>query len=182
MIRFDPADRKKPRIINIEGKHLMYDFTLWLHRIIGRVISQEVKVQWPRLNGAPDGCYTPAWISGNLDLKLSRSGGRIWVAIGCNYKIQRKQFVIALIEFVLMAPLGVSMRVYLMKDTMINKNIERHSVHTIVSWPDHKQWHMGHTSGLMMVINTRILTTIIRKMGKLNTHSPLYRTKDNWKN
>ena len=32
------------------------------------------------------------------------------------------------------------------------KNIVKHTAHTIVSWPNPKQWLMVHTSGLMMVI------------------------------
>ena len=32
------------------------------------------------------------------------------------------------------------------------KNIVRHTTHTIVSWPNPKQWLMIHTSGLMMII------------------------------
>ena len=47
-----------------------------------------------------------------------------------------------------------------------------------------KQWQMGHISDLMMIIrlSERILTIIIREMGKLNTHSPIYCTKYNWEN
>ena len=33
-----------------------------------------------------------------------------------------------------------------------HKNIVRHTAHTIVSWPNPKQWLMIHTSGLMMII------------------------------
>ena len=33
-----------------------------------------------------------------------------------------------------------------------NKNIERHTAHTIVSWPNPKQWQMGHASHLMMMM------------------------------
>ena len=35
---------------------------------------------------------------------------------------------------------------------IMNKNIERHTVHTIISWPNPKQWKMGYTSDLMMII------------------------------
>ena len=35
---------------------------------------------------------------------------------------------------------------------MYNKNIVRHTAHTIVSWPNPKQWLMIHTSDLMMII------------------------------
>ena len=35
---------------------------------------------------------------------------------------------------------------------MCFKNIVKHTVHTIVSWPNPKQWLMIHTSGLMMII------------------------------
>ena len=33
-----------------------------------------------------------------------------------------------------------------------NKNIEKHTAHTIVSWPNPKQWVIVHTSDLMMII------------------------------
>ena len=35
-----------------------------------------------------------------------------------------------------------------------DKNIVRHTAHTIVSWPNPKQWLMIHTSGLMMMIRS----------------------------
>ena len=38
------------------------------------------------------------------------------------------------------------------KTLYIGKNIVRHTAHTIVSWPNPKQWLMIHTSGLMMII------------------------------
>ena len=64
------------------------------------------------------------------------------------------------------------------------KNINRHIAHTIVSWPNPKLWQMGHTSDLMMIIrwSTRIRTIMIKQMGMLNTHSPIYCMKDNWDN
>ena len=36
--------------------------------------------------------------------------------------------------------------------SQIHKNIVRYTAHTIVSWPNPKQWLMIHTSGLMMII------------------------------
>ena len=33
-----------------------------------------------------------------------------------------------------------------------DKNIKRHTAHTIVSWPNPKQWIIVHTSDLMMII------------------------------
>ena len=36
--------------------------------------------------------------------------------------------------------------------SQIHKNIVRHTAHTIVSWPNPKQWLMINTSGLMMII------------------------------
>ena len=33
---------------------------------------------------------------------------------------------------------------------------------------------------MMKRLNARILTIIIREMGKLNIHSPIYYMKDNW--
>ena len=64
------------------------------------------------------------------------------------------------------------------------KNIERHTAHTIISWPNHKQWVIFHTSDLMMMIRQSIyiLSIITREMGKLKTHSPTYCIVDNWEN
>ena len=36
------------------------------------------------------------------------------------------------------------------------KNIERHTAHTIVSWPNPKQWIIVHTSDLMMIIRQSV--------------------------
>ena len=57
-----------------------------------------------------------------------------------------------------------------------DKNIERHTAHTIVSWPNPKQWVIVHTSDLMMIIRQSIyiLPIITKEMGKLKTHSPTY--------
>ena len=65
-----------------------------------------------------------------------------------------------------------------------NKNIERHTAHTIVSWPNPKQWIVVHTSDLMMIIRQSIyiLSVITRGMGKVKTHSPTYCIMDNWEN
>ena len=62
-----------------------------------------------------------------------------------------------------------------------HKNIERHTAHTIVSWPNPKQWVIVHTSNLMVIIRQSIyiFSIITRKMGKLNTHSPTYCIMDN---
>ena len=63
-----------------------------------------------------------------------------------------------------------------------HKNIERHIMHTIVSWPNPKQWVIVHTSDLMMIIRQSmyILSIITKGMGKLKTHSPTYCIMDNW--
>ena len=37
-----------------------------------------------------------------------------------------------------------------------NKNIERHTAHIIVSWPNPKQWIIVHTSDLMMIIRQSV--------------------------
>ena len=42
--------------------------------------------------------------------------------------------------------------------TTSHKNIERHTAHTTVSWPNPKQWLIFHTSDLMMIIRTRDLS------------------------
>ena len=60
----------------------------------------------------------------------------------------------------------------------IQKNTERHTAHTIVSWPNPKQWVIVHTPDLMMItiqsIYIYILSIITREMGQLKTHSPTY--------
>ena len=68
--------------------------------------------------------------------------------------------------------------------TRKNKNIKRYIAHTIVIRPKPREWQMGHTSDSIMLItwSTRILTITIRKMGQLNTHSPIYCIKNNWEN
>ena len=60
------------------------------------------------------------------------------------------------------------------------KNIERHTTHTIVSWPNPKQWVIVHTSDLMMMIRQSIyiISIITRGVGKLKTHSPTYHMMD----
>ena len=64
------------------------------------------------------------------------------------------------------------------------KNNERHTAHTIVSWPNPKQWVIIHTSDLMMIIRQSmyILSIIPKEIGKMKTHSPTYCIMDNWEN
>ena len=66
----------------------------------------------------------------------------------------------------------------------VYKNIKWHTAHTIVSWPNPKQWVIVHTSDLMMIIRQSIyvLSIITREMGKLKTHSLTYCIMDNWEN
>ena len=58
----------------------------------------------------------------------------------------------------------------------LHKNIERHTAHTIVSWPYPKQWVIVHTSDFMMITrqSVYILSIITGEMSKLKTHSPIY--------
>ena len=69
-------------------------------------------------------------------------------------------------------------------DVCFGKNIERHTVHTIGSWPNPKQWVIVHASDLIMIIRQSIyiISIIIKEMGKLKTHSPTYCIMDNWEN
>ena len=39
---------------------------------------------------------------------------------------------------------------------LCSKDIERHIAHTIVSWPDPKQWVIAHTSDFMMIVRQSI--------------------------
>ena len=65
-----------------------------------------------------------------------------------------------------------------------HKNLERHIAHTIISWPNPKQWVIVHTSDLMTIIRQSIyiLSIFTREMSKLKTHNPTYCLKDNWEN
>ena len=70
------------------------------------------------------------------------------------------------------------------KNNNKNKNTERQTAHTIISWPNPKQWVIVHTSDLMMIIRQSICirSIITREMGQLKTHSPTYFVMDNWDN
>ena len=52
-------------------------------------------------------------------------------------------------------------------------NIQRHTAHTIVSWPNQKQWVIVHTSDLMMITRQSIyiLSIITKGMGKQKTRT-----------
>ena len=68
------------------------------------------------------------------------------------------------------------------------KNIERQrpTAHTIVSWPNPKQWVIVHTSALMMIIRQSIYIYIFSQSSQRNwvnwKHSPTYCIMDNWEN
>ena len=52
--------------------------------------------------------------------------------------------------------------------TNTNKNLRRHTAHTIVSWPNFKQWIIVHTSDLMMIMKTKYIYIIFQaSQGKL---------------
>ena len=55
-----------------------------------------------------------------------------------------------------------------------DKNIERHTADTSVSWPNPKQWVTVHKYDLMMTRRQSIyiLSIITREIGKLKTYSP----------
>ena len=59
------------------------------------------------------------------------------------------------------------------QNNVCHKNIERHTAHIIVSWPNTKQWVIVHTSDLMMIIRQSmyILSIITKEMGKLIKHT-----------
>ena len=63
----------------------------------------------------------------------------------------------------------------------VHKNTDRHTAHTIVSWPNPKQWVIVHTSDSMMIIRESIyiLPIITREIGQLKTHSPTCFAMDN---
>ena len=67
---------------------------------------------------------------------------------------------------------------------LFNRNIERHTAHTIDLWPNPKQWIKVHNFDLMMEIRQSIYIILIitREMGKLKTNSPTYCIMDNWVN
>ena len=101
---------------------------------------------------------------------------RIYKYFPMNYNL-RKRFDIT----VYMCACVIS-KIRQLKPQLYNKNIERYTSHTIVSWPNPKQWVIVHTLDLMMMIrqNLDILSIIKREMGKLKTHSPTYCIMDNW--
>ena len=71
---------------------------------------------------------------------------------------------------------------YIMRLQLKNKNIGRHTTHTIDSWPNPKEWVTVHASNLMMIKRPHIyiLSIITREMGELKTHSPTHYIMDNW--
>ena len=65
----------------------------------------------------------------------------------------------------------------------ICKNTKRHTAHTIVSWPNPKQWVIVHTSNLMMKKRQSIyILSIITKKWVNWKHSLTYCIMDNWEN
>ena len=78
----------------------------------------------------------------------------------------------------------VNLHSYFFMFIYVHKNIERHTAHTIVSWPNPTQWVVVHTSDLMMIIGQSmyIISIITKEMGELKTHSPTHCIMDNWEN
>ena len=115
-------------------------------------------------------CYIEPRLSGTWQSIFQCHNSRCSVSF---YKTNWKQI---LVMSVLGCPMG-NMPV------SIHKNTERHIAHTIVSWPNPKQWAIVHTSDLMMMIRQSIyiLSIITREMGKLKTHSSTYFIMDNCK-
>ena len=64
----------------------------------------------------------------------------------------------------------------------VAKNIERHTAHTTVSWPNPKQWVIIHTLMMMIRQSIYIISVITKEMGRLKAHSPIYCIMDNWMN
>ena len=59
----------------------------------------------------------------------------------------------------------------------LSKNIEKLTAHTIVSWPNPKQWQ--RFCSYFLFDHDKTITYMYsyshhKKMGKLNTHSPIY--------
>ena len=61
-----------------------------------------------------------------------------------------------------------------LKQIIIHKNTKKHTAHTIVSWPNPKQWEIVHTSNLIMIIRQSIyiLSIITRKWINWNHMAP----------
>ena len=51
-----------------------------------------------------------------------------------------------------------------------HKNIERHTAHTIVPWPNPKQWIIVHTSDLMMIIRQSFTRILWKKSSTIGYH------------
>ena len=61
-----------------------------------------------------------------------------------------------------------------LKQIIIHKNIKKDTAHTIVSWPNPKQWEIVHTSNLIMIIRQSIyiISIITRKWINWNHMAP----------
>ena len=55
-----------------------------------------------------------------------------------------------------------------------HKNIARHTAHTIVSWPNTKQWQPTHTSNLMVII----MISILEEIYVISNKRPVMRASD----
>ena len=85
---------------------------------------------------------------------------------------------------------NASIDFWLITTSQVDKNIERHTVHTIVSWPKPKQWVIVHTSDLMMIIRQSIYiyiyikwTVFVNVTTKSTQHAHarmIYRLPDDW--
>ena len=112
---------------------------------------------------------------------------QFWLFLCCNQSMWRVHTSWPLsLSVLLWSVLSVSLCLYacLMSPQLYKSHFFMYSNHI---W--HNQWlcheqqcQMGHTSDLMMMIrsSTVILTIIIRKRVKLNTHSLIYCMNDNW--
>ena len=112
-------------------------------------------------------CYDDIWFVSKIDI---RKTGVVVKYIGIwnhNYvnEIQSIAFQLNINDFPVAVKLPYS---------SYPKNIEIHTVHTIHSWPNPKQWVIVHTFDLMMIKRQSIyiLSIITKGMGKLKHTAP----------
>ena len=127
----------------------------WLHHKLGTYSAKSQQI------------YNTIDVMDTGDLVL-RPRQNKWVSITVvNHKITQSRILIGM---VLASIRGMRQSCYIIK------NIEKHTAHIIVSWPNPKQWVIVHTFDLMMIIRQSIyiLSIITKELGKLKTHSPTY--------
>ena len=81
------------------------------------------------------------WCGGMMWCEVIRYGHNIWIWDSIRYNMIWKYIV----SYHIISYHIISYHI------IYHNNIERHTAHTIVSWPNLKQWQVGHTSDLIIM-------------------------------